>query len=361
MTRRLLAGATTLLALAGAADARADTPASIWERAKDPVAAEQDDLHVSVQRMLLTAAALDDESDRRGRHSPFTLRLPDSGGNALAIRQHAIAMLERAGAEKSTSALLRYDLANVLSQIGDNVRAAAIYKAAISEFPDHPATPQAWLRLGFACGHLGDSECERRAWTNVLRVETEEIARVTPTLNLAETQMHRGDLKEAIEGYREAFRLASRLPTTNRLDMGDTATLAVWGLAVAYDRAGDRGEAEKQAKLAVDLERSMNRIHTTLHNKGVFFEPDYEVRWYDGLEAMALARGATKPQEALLFWQASVAAFSDYVKRAEAKSDRWLPMAKVRLKLVQAERDRFLKNTKAAPVKAPAEDKDVEL
>lgn len=342
MTRRWLAVTVGALVTVLAAAASADTPPSVWERAKDPRAGAADDLHETVQKLLLNAALLERAESFARRRFPLELRMPDATG-ALAIRQQAIGMLERAGAEKSPDPRLRYDLGEALAATGNHVRAAAIYREGIAAFPSHSATDRAWLQLAFACGHIGDHVCEHDAWREVLRRETEDTLRLTPTLNLAETQMHLGDLKEAIEGYREAFRLAGRVTS------GDTAPLAAWGLAVALDRAGDRLEADKQAKLAVDLERSMGRVGTLLHSENVFFVPDYEVRWYDGLEAMVLAREATRADDARALWERAVTAFSDYVKRGEAKGDRWLPMAKARLKLVTAERERALKRPMPAP------------
>ena len=303
-----LAAALALLPVA----VRADTPPSIWERAKDPEAAEAFDLHQAVQQRLIRTAIAEVDFGERGR---------------------VLAMLERAGAEKSKNALLRFDLGQVYLLLGNHARAAQVFKGAIAEFPDHPAVDQAWLRLAFACGHLGDHVCERKAYVEVLRRETEEIYRATPTLNLAETQMHLGDLKEAIEGYREALRIAGRVPAR------ETAPLATWGLAVALDRAGDRLSAEKEARFALDIERSMG-LARLLRSKDVFFVPDYEIHWYEGLGAIARARVATSAREAARYWRQAEKSFGEYVAGGERKNDRWLPIAKARLAQAKAERER---------------------
>jgi len=326
------------LALLGAlsvvpASAGADTPASIWERAQDPEAAEAFDLHRAVQQRLIRTAIAEVDFGERGR---------------------VLAMLERAGAEKSKSALLRFDLGQVYLLLENHARAAQVYKAAIADFPEHPAVDQAWLRLAFACGHLGDHVCERHAYLEVLRRETEEIYRATPTLNLAETQMHLGDLKEAIEGYREALRIAGRVPAR------ETAPLATWGLAVALDRAGDRLTAEKEARFALEIERSMG-LARLLRSKDVFFVPAYEIHWYEGLGAVARARVATSSREAVRQWRQAEKSFGDYVEAGERKSDRWLPIAKARLAQIKAERERAEAAAKRDPTPPETFGRDIDI
>jgi tetratricopeptide (TPR) repeat protein len=315
-----------------AASARADTPPSVWGRARDPEAALAYDLHAKVQERLVRSGNEDvDEATLSG------------------VRD----ILLRAGAEKSRYPLLRFDLGFVLEALQNHGRAAQVYKSAIADFPDDPNVERAWLRLAFACGHLGDNQCERDSYLHVLRIETEDILRATPTLNLAETQMHLGDLKEAVEGYREALRIAGRVPS------GDTAPLATWGLAVALDRAGDRVEAEHQARFAVELERSMG-APGLLRSKNVFFVPDYEIHWYEGLGEVARAKAAPTARDAVLFWARAEHSFSQYVEGGEKKNDRWLPIAKARLE--QAKRER-LRAEKAAPkeIAVPSSGADLTL
>jgi tetratricopeptide (TPR) repeat protein len=316
----VVAAAATLFSLP--AVVRADTPPSVWERARDTEAAEAYDLHHAVQQRLIRTVVAEVDFGERGR---------------------VLAMLERAGAEKSKNPLLRFDLAQVYSMLENHTRAAQILKAAVVEFPDHPSVDQGWLRLAFACGHLGDHTCERNAYLQVLRRETEEVMKATPTLNLAETQMHLGDLKEAIEGYRDAIRIAGRVPAR------ETAPLATWGLAVALDRSGDRLAAEKEARFAQEIEHSMG-LGRLLRSKDVFFVPAYELHYYEGLGAAARGRVAPNKREALLLWRAAERSFGEFVKAAEPRNDRWLPMAKARLTEAKAERERA---EKLAPREPP--------
>jgi tetratricopeptide (TPR) repeat protein len=303
--------AIALVALGLAATARADTPPSGWDRAREAGVGAAYTLHQQVQLLLLRESELDPMHESK--------------------LDRALGLLTTARVESSKSPLLRYDLAYVYAEKRDYPRAVQIYRATIAEFPDHPATEHAWLRLAFACGHIGDNACELESYTKVLSLETEDVLRATPILNLAETQMHLGDLKEAIAGYREALRLAGRFPGR------ETAPLATWGLAVALDRTGDRIAAEKEAKFAIELERSMG-MKGILESSDVFFYPEYELRWYQALGAMAQARSARSARDALLFWSQAEAYWSSYITAGEGKKDRWLPIAKARLALVKAER-----------------------
>jgi tetratricopeptide (TPR) repeat protein len=311
---------------------RADTAPSAWERARDPEAREASAIHRAVeQRLIRTAIAEVDFGER----------------------ERVLAMLEHAGAERSKQAVLRFDLGQVYFLLENHTRAAQVLKAALAEFPDAPAAERGWMRLALACGHIGDHECEQKSYAEVLRLETEELRRVTPTLNLAETRMHLGDLQGAIDDYREVARLSARLPAS------ETAPLAIWGLAVALDRSGDNPGGEREARFAMELERQMG-LQRLLRDKGtVFFVPDYEIHWYEGLGAGAIARVETSARHRAAWWHEAEKSFSEYVKAAERKNDRWLPIAKARLRDAKVERER----AEVAAAKEPrsARDKDVDL
>lgn len=317
------AAAAVAISLALAGVARGDTPPSMWDRAREPSIAESYRLHVEVQRRL-------------AQHDRFDIN--------DAHYRNARTLLERYGAEKSRDPRLRFDLGLVYLKLEDHEKAAKVLKSVLDEFPDHSAAEDGWLRLAYACGHTGDHECERKAYGHVLRLSTEEIARATPTLNLAETEMHLGNLREAVDGYREALRIAGRVPSH------ETAPLAVWGLAVALDRSGDRVSAEKEARFALELSRSMGG-RNLLRSAGVFFVPAHEVNWYEGLGAVAQARASTSPTEIVNLWRAAEQSFTAYVRGAEReKNDRWLDLAKIRLAAVKGERERAEKKHGKAPI-----------
>ena len=308
--------------------ARSDTPPSMWDRAKDPSLSASYRVHVEVQRRLAQRDRFD-VSDSQLR----TVR----------------ALLERYDAEKSNDPRLRFDLGVVYLRLEEYEKSAKTLSRVLADFPDHPAAEEGWLRLAFACGHTGDHDCERRAYTQVLQQATDELSRATPTLNLAETEMHLGNLREAVEGYREALRIAGRVPSR------ETAPLAVWGLAVALDRSGDRVGGEKEARFARDLERSMG-VPNLLRTEGVFFVPAYEIHWYEGLGASAQAKHATSPSETVRLWRAAEQSFSSYVRFGELAKDRWLELAKLRLAAAKSEREKAEKKYGKEPRREPAEE-----
>ena len=313
---KALAIGVLVLGILTAPPAQADAPPSVWDRAKDPTAAQTWRLHVEVQRRIV--------GRERSRYD-----VEDS--QARASR----ALLERYGAATSNDPRLRFDLALVYLRLKEYEKAAQLLKSVLAAAPEHPAAEAGWKRLAVACGHTGDRECERKSYGQELRFETDEGERGTPTLNLAETEMHTGNLREAIEGYREALRIAGRVSSR------ELAPFAVWGLAVALDRSGDRVGAEKEARFARELERSMN-VPNLLHTDAAFFTPEYEIHWYDGLGAAAVAKQATAPAEIVRLWRSSEQSFASYVRFAEIakEKDRWLELAKLRLASAKAEREK---------------------
>jgi hypothetical protein len=348
MKRWVRALAAAVVALASPA-ARADTPPSIWDCAKDAHAEEAWAIHLDVQRTLARLPSM-----RRGDMFDFAPA-------ALAMAEEK---LERIGAATSPDVRLRFDLGVVLVESADSKvdreatyrRAIAVLAPAVAMAPDHPAVDNALWALAVSCGHVGDSACEKRAYAPLLALRTEDERRATPTLNLAEAEMHLGNLKEAVLGYREAYRLASHI----KGDVTD-GPLARWGLAVALDRSGDHLAAEREAFAAVEAElaagwRTEGRP-PLLHTRGVFFFPSYELYWYDGLENVALAKRATNPLAAVAAWREAENLFEAYVRGAEVakEKDRWLEIARARLAAAKAGREEAERRagTRAAPRREP--------
>ncbi len=327
--KRLLASVLVVGALLAPLAVHADTPMSRWDRAKDPDKHEDEKLHLSAHRLLVQL-----EIAKRLRSDLF-----DRFTRDLKIS------LEAWDAANSADPRLRFDYGQLLEERGEHLRAIEVLKPALVMAPDHPAAESAWWFLGVACGHVGDYECELRSYSELLRLRTEDYRRLTPMLNLAEVEMHLGRLKDSIADYQETLRLAARLPTD------ETTPLAQWGLAVAYDRAGDRAAAEREATRAVELERSMHR-EGLLHSNGVFFYPDYEIHWYDGLGAIARARAASSAHDAAIHWSEAERKFAAYVRGAEARkdADRWLGIAKARHAFAKSEREKAEKRRAKEPL-----------
>jgi tetratricopeptide (TPR) repeat protein len=323
--------------------AHADTPPTRWERAKDPDSTDTFRAHRRARALVYEAKTLERSGFRSDLRDPMGRR----------YLEEAIETLEAAGGEKSKDIRIRFDLGEVHFDLKDHKRSAEILKAALNDEPNHSASEEAWLTLAFACGHMGDHPCERKAYVEFLRRVNEEPLRVTPTLNLAETEMHLGHLKEAIEGYREALRLSGR--TNHR----ETAPLAVWGLAVALDRSGDRAGAEKEARFAMELETSVGRPRI-LTSPDVFFVPAYEVDYYHGLGAYALGAVAKTASEAVGHFRNAENSFARYVRVANT-GDPWVEMAKARLAMAKAEREKAEVRLRKEPRPKFIEGTDVDL
>lgn len=323
MKRVLLATMTTLAAVV-AIDARADTPPSVWDRARSPAAADAYALHRGVQRRI---AELD--------HDGFLPAREAAKGGVRAI-------LERAHAADNPDVRLRFDYGAVLVWMREYKEAAKVLNEALAIAPNHPAADEGWARLSEACGHMGDNVCEVRAYREVLRRNAEEYRRGTPTLNLAEAEMHLGHLREAIEGYREAARLGEQRPADK------LRPLAKWGLAVALDRSGDKIGAEREARAAIEAEASLGLlglpgasvVSGLLRSTEVFFVPAYEVSWYEGLGAAALAREARTPAAIVRLWREAEKSYGNYVRFATEDNGAWLEIAKARLHVAKTERER---------------------
>ncbi|MDB4933074.1 MAG: hypothetical protein JWP87_46 [Labilithrix sp.] len=331
----------------------ADTPPSVWDRARDPAAADSYRIHLEVQRRLAQSQTAFDFGFFSGSNESLKLQVRT--------------MLERIHADQSPDVRLRFDLGAVYVMLGRTdapelyKQAADVLTRALEMAPDHPAAEEAWSNLADACGHIGDHACERRAYRMVLRLRTDEDEHGTSTLNLAETEMHLGNLKEAIDGYREALRIAGRFPSRT------LAPLAIWGLAVALDRAGDRAAADKEALRVIQMQQSSG-LTGLLRSSGVFFYPDYEISWYDGVGASALARAATTPADQARHWKTAEDAFAAYVRGAsrpggggQATIDRWVELAKVHQAAAKTEREKAEKKRGKLPPQPQLDDEDTTL
>ena len=92
--------------------------------------------------------------------------------------------------------------------------------------------------------------------------------------------------------------------------------------------------------------QTSSRLNGLLRSRGVFFFPEYEIHWYDGVGAAAMARkpGSTAA-EAAKQWKVAEDAFSSYIRGAERSSmartapDRWIELAKVRHAAAKLERE----------------------
>jgi tetratricopeptide (TPR) repeat protein len=272
--------------------------------------------------------------------------------------ERARGLLEDSGAATSPDVRLRFDLGQIYEALDRHQSAITVLTAALKEAPDHPAADAAWLVLAYAYAKLDKPKEERDAYEHYIPRSTDDRSRSTAILNIAEADMRLGHLEDAAAGYREAVQLASALPTG--YDGGETGILAVWGLAVALDRAGDATGSAVQTKLALQMDPGMLLIGS-LQGKGqnVFFVPPWERLWYLGLGSTIEAKAATDPHKAFESWRHVEQIWESYVQQSERAdpNERWLPRARAHRDRARAERVTAEKRAAKAPppVKAPRE------
>lgn len=312
---------------------------SIWARtrrsddeARRALVAEADALQLKYHRLV---------SERR-QHSLDRREVEALGGMYL---QRAAELLEQAGAARSSDPFLRLELADVYGLLGKNELAIPVLEGLLRADPPPVLRTRAWASLAVAYAHAGRIEDEIRAYGKAL--EEQPVARERSRLlaNRAEAYMLLGDITAAVEGYRAALALLS----SDYLLFG-TGPTTLWGLAVALDRSGDLDGGLEAVRLA----RSYDPLDRQINGPNWFYVPDYDRYWYAALGHWAVARKADVASVRAEAYGRAVAALEEFVGRA-ARDDKWLPLARVRLKQCEKERAAFLKRSTArpAPRKAP--------
>ncbi len=160
-----------------------------------------------------------------------------------------------------------------------------------------------------------------------------------PHLNLAEVLMLAGHLRRAVHHYEraEAISLESR---ASALD--STVTLARFGLAIATDRLDDHARAIEHAHRGDSHGRGLALLHD---DSGVFFEPAYEIHWYDALAYEARAAHASSPASRFTQLRAAVSTWHRFVVQSDGESPfhdlavRREQEARVALEAARAARD----------------------
>jgi tetratricopeptide (TPR) repeat protein len=343
--------------------ARADTPPSVWEVAKDPGEVDRWGLHVRVQRLLNSVPA----------GSPEFLELRRDQELRL---ESARMLLEQADAAHSPDARLRFDLGTVYEDIAVlerrtdlTPRAVAVLAPALEAFPDAPGSTGALDSLTDAYAHLNRPREEVAVATRYIPRLLDDRARVGPLMNMGEAQMRLGQLDDALATLREVLRECERLPNSSQVN--ETYALTLWDVAVALDRSGDPRGAETTAAKARGWSWSeaigsgaiqMARLVTgwdMIHNTdGVFFVPEWERDWYLALGESVAAQTASDPRDAVHAWAEADRHWTAYVAGATAdgSTDRWLPIARSRLSHAHAARVAAERRAAKLPPRAPSPD-----
>ena len=143
-----------------------------------------------------------------------------------------------------------------------------------------------------------------------------------------------GDITPAVEGYRAALALL----TADHMMFGSGPT-TLWGLAVALDRSGDLDSGLDAIRVA----RSYDAQDKQINGPGWFYLPDYDRHWYEALGHWQVARKSEVVTSVRVdAYARAVASWEEYVSSA-ARDDKWLPLARVRLKQCEKERAAFLR------------------
>ncbi len=318
MTRRSIAlGA--LVAIAVASRARADTPPNRWDAIANSALADRYALHLRVREIMTSAAIAERTND---------------SSIAVGLRNRARIFLQEGHAETSPDVVLRFDLGEVCYALEDNKCAVEVLEKALAMAPDHPAALEAYVVLANAYAKQDQSTDERRVYARYVPRITDDQSRAIAMLNLAEANMHLGDLDDAVAGYRETINAAAELPNVIELDQ-KTGLLARWGLAVALDRSGDVAGGAKETKLAIQLDTDMREIRG---GPNVFFAPERERYWYVALGFAEYAKEASEAKTSALLWHRAEGCWREYIDdvRKKAATDRWIDLARARLEKTHA-------------------------
>jgi tetratricopeptide (TPR) repeat protein len=305
----------TALALAGAAcPARADTPPSVWDKARDPSVSEHWALHLRVQHLL--SSPRDDESD---------VRLEPKRDAELRA-EAALALLEDVGAATSPDVRLRFDLGDVLYALARRSertdlyeRAARTLEGALALGPDASGSTEALDELASCYGKLDRSREELETWHRLIPRLLDPRSRALDSYNMAEAEMRLGRVDDALGTLHDVLRQCAELPNTS-----STYVLTLWDVAIALDRSGDpRGALQTAVQAAQQSAIDSNGYLTTgrgllKHDDGVYFVPAYERDWYLALGSEALSKQDKDPREAAAYLAEALQEWDEYITQATA-------------------------------------------
>jgi tetratricopeptide (TPR) repeat protein len=340
-----IAGALTViagLAVTFGADGfrTAEAAPSVWAKVHDPDLERRHRLAAEVDSLLVKYAA--------------QLNLERAGhavGLAPVYLHEARKLLEEGRAAESTDMQLRFRLAEVLEELREYGKAAAILESIVRANPAAPHREEAWRSLAICDARLGRHDEELKAYAEALALQPHSSGRALILANRAEAYMALGRLSEAIEGYRQALSAISATP----IEMITSGVTSLWGLAVASDRNGDLEAALQAITLARTYDPRDVRI---FHSSNWFFVPPYDEAWYAALGHWVTARrtdlGDERKENA---YDDAIAAWEDYLARAR-ETDHWLPIARARLQACEKERAAAIKKARQKPPAKEAADEE---
>jgi tetratricopeptide (TPR) repeat protein len=144
------------------------------------------------------------------------------------------------------------------------------------------------FQLGLLFTRSHAFEAAAAAYTRAIELAFDARETASAQGNLAEVIMLAGDPAGALPHYERAMALSQG---------GREYALSLLGAAVALDRLGEHEAALEKAATAVD---AAGRSLSVLRAPGVFFEPEYELAYYEALGHEALARLLPETRELAL-------------------------------------------------------------
>lgn len=286
------------------------------------------------QRLSMLAAPLDLPGFAHKRTRIMASMLNESM-QRIAHLDNAIVRLELATALAPADAEILYTLGAALrewerpAQLGTcesdrrDAEAIAVLERLRAQHPEfRPASVSFALALLYTSALQFDRAARCYAEGAPLELDTDQLGVLYS--NWAEVTMLSGDLVAAVRLYQRAIRVASR---------GREYMLPLWGSAVALDRLGEHESALEFATRALNADGGTMAV---LHSEGVFYEPESEIHYYEGLghEArMALPRADQDAalEQAIVSWQTFLATGGD--------TTPWVASARDNLRRLEAERE----------------------
>ena len=319
------AGLAMAIVFRGSGGARADTPPSAWDIAKDPATRSAYELHVRVERLLYPSSDGSDGAELGlGIVRMRELRLEA----AKATLEAGI----RDGGEGSER--LQVDLALVLEALAtiqqhdEWHRQVADLLAPLADRPEgfggNPAPLEA---LATAYAWLDRPREEVPIWRRYVGAVTDDRRRVSPLVNLGEAEMRLGDLTGAMAEFRTAIDICEELAGAASLDA--EYALALWDLSVALDRAGDSSVALDTVRRAkrwtwleegpLGLVRTVTGWDVIRDHVDVYFVPAWEREWYLAMGEAADAESAPDAAARAGSWATVEEHWKAYLAGAEAQ------------------------------------------
>ncbi|MBC7171402.1 MAG: tetratricopeptide repeat protein [Polyangiaceae bacterium] len=247
------------------------------------------------------------------RHLEDALAQPSPWRRA-AIIESAITRLELARTRAPDDPEVLFYLAYAVAQWEEpvangptrrrNREAIALFERLRELDSDYRAS-QVALELGVLFTRTGRFERAIEEYRQGIAAAFSPAETATACSNLGEVTMLSGDLPAAIESYERAVSIARNGGASHAMSL----VLSLYGLAVALDRYGDGPTALERAREAYGAGAGLG----VLRSEGVFFEPAYEIHYYEGLGSLAAVDTAAGSAERSQLMRDSLRSFQRFL------------------------------------------------